>query len=44
MNQWTDLGSRVQGMRINTDSGIWYKSRLGSRAGFGLKVGSKLKN
>ena len=39
-----DLRSRVKCSGTNTDLGIWLKSNLGSRVGFGSKVKSKSQN
>ena len=39
-----DLGSWMIRMGTNTNSVIWFKSSLGSRASFDLKVESKSRN
>ena len=39
-----DFGSWIIGMGTNIDSGIWFKSSLGSRVSLSLKVESKSRN
>ena len=45
MIQWHGwFGLKSEGTGTNTDSRSWFKSSLGSKAGFGSRVGSKSKN